>query len=88
MTKAVFNAYAPNQLQLLPPTWEEKIDKAHPVRVVDKVIEQVDLTKLYDSYEGGGCSAYNPKMLLKAIIYAYITNTYSSRKIEEALKAM
>ena len=59
MAKAVFKTYAPNQLQLLPPTWEEKIDKAHPVRVVDKVIEQLDLTKLYDSYEGGNCSAYH-----------------------------
>jgi transposase len=87
MSKAVFKTYAPNQLQLLPPTWEEKIDKAHPVRVVDKVIDEVDLTKLYNSYEGGGTSAYHPKMLLKAIIYAYICNIYSSRRIEEAIKS-
>jgi transposase len=87
MAKAVFKTYAPNQLQLLPPSWEEKIDKAHPVRVVDKVIEQLDLTQLYESYEGGGTSAYHPKMLLKAIIYAYICNIYSSRKIEEAIKS-
>src|SRR3954453_3559988 len=87
MAKAVFKTYAPNQLQLLPPSWEEKIDKAHPVRVLDKVIDQVDLTKLYESYEGGGTSAYHPKMLLKAIIYAYICNIYSSRKIEESIKS-
>src|SRR3954469_23732670 len=87
MAKAVFKTYAPNQLQLLPPSWQEKIDKAHPVRVVDKVIEQLDLTQLYESYEGGRTSAYHPKMLLKAIIYAYITNIYSSRKIEEAIKS-
>src|SRR3954471_305137 len=87
MAKAVFKTYARNELQLLPPSWEEKIDKAHPVRVVDKVIEQLDLTKLYESYEGGGTSAYHPKMLLKAIIYAYICNIYSSRKIEESIKS-
>src|SRR3954464_27954 len=87
MAKAVFKTYAPNQLQLLPPSWEEKIDKGHPVRVVDKVIDQVDLTQLYNSYEGGGTSAYHPKMLLKAILYAYICNIYSSRKIEEAIKS-
>src|SRR3982751_1668014 len=87
MAKAVFKTYAPNQLHLLHPSWEEKIDKAHPVRVVDKVIDQVDLTRLYESYEGGGSSAYHPKMLLKAIIYAYICNIYSSRKMEDAIKS-
>src|SRR3954451_16673644 len=43
--------------------------------------------KLYSTYKGGGTSSHNPKMLLKAIIYAYITNAYSSRKIEEAIKS-
>ena len=87
MAKAVFKTYTPGQLQLLPPSWDEKIDKSHPVRIVNNVIDQIDLTQLYDSYEGGGSSAYHPKMLLKGIVFAYINNIYSSRRIEEAIKS-
>jgi transposase len=87
MSKAVFKTYTPNQLQLLPPSWEEKIAANHPVRVVSSVIDSLDLNKLYESYEGGGTSSYHPKMLLKGIIFSYINNIYSSRKIEEVIKS-
>ncbi|MEZ4990959.1 MAG: transposase [Saprospiraceae bacterium] len=39
-----------------------------------------------NTYEGGGSSAYHPRMLLKALVYGYIEKLYSSRKIEKALK--
>ena len=87
MTQATFKTYSRQQIPLLPCTYEDKIAVNHPVRVVDAVVEKIDLRKLYSTYKGGGTSSYNPKMLLKAIIYAYITNTYSSRKIEEAIKS-
>lgn len=87
MMKAVFKTYTPNQMQLLPPSWEEKIPVQHPVRIINSVIDSLDLSKLYESYQGGGTSSYHPKMLLKGIIYAYINNIYSSRKIEEAIKS-
>jgi len=87
MTQATFKTYSRQQIPLLPATYEDKIAANHPVRVVDAVIEKIDLRKLYSTYKGGGTSSYNPKMLLKAVIYAYIINTYSSRKIEEAIKS-
>ncbi|MDN3659549.1 IS1182 family transposase, partial [Ferruginibacter paludis] len=43
--------------------------------------------ELYRTYKGGGTSSHHPKMLLKAVIYSYIFNIYSSRKIEEAIKS-
>jgi transposase len=87
MTQAKFKTYSRQQIPLLPATYEDKIPANHPVRVVDAVVEKIDLRKLYSTYKGGGTSSHNPKMLLKAIIYAYITNAYSSRKIEEAIKS-
>jgi transposase len=87
MTQAKFKTYSRDQLQLIPPSWDEKIKQGHPVRIVDSVIDRLDLSALYRSYKGGGTSSHNPKMLLKAIIYAYIRNIYSSRKIEDALKS-
>jgi len=87
MTQAKFKTYTRDQLQLIPVSWEEKIRQGHPVRVVDQVVDKLDLTKLYSSYKGGGTTSHSPKMLLKAVIYAYIRNIYSSRKIEDAIKS-
>lgn len=87
MIQAKFKTYTRSQLQLIPQSWDEKIKQGHPVRIVDQVVDQLNLHKLYSSYKGGGTSSHNPKMLLKAIIYAYLRNIYSSRKIEDALKS-
>ena len=80
-----FKTYSPNQTQLFSSDLCEKIPQSHPVRVVDKIIDQIDLTPLYLEYNSVGASSYHPAMLLKVIIYAYLQNIYSSRKIEEAL---
>ena len=37
-------------------------------------------------YKERGRSPYDPKMLLKVVIYAYMNNIYSCRRIEKALK--
>lgn len=84
--KVVFKTYTPNQLLLLPPSLDEKIAETHPVRIVSSVIDRINTTALEKKYEGGGTSSYHPKMLLKVMVYAYLVNTYSSRKIEEALQ--
>jgi transposase len=85
-SKVVFKNYNPNQAMLLPPSLEELIDLNHPVRTVSQVIEKIDLDSIYRKYKPGGTSSYHPRMLLKVLVYAYLSNTYSSRKIEAALK--
>lgn len=85
-SKVVFKDYPQHQLIMLPPSLEELIAPHHPVRVVNQVIEQVNLEPLLAKYKGGGTSSYHPRLLLKVIVYAYLTNIYSSRKIEEALQ--
>lgn len=84
--KAVFRNSQQNQMSMFPEDLGTWIPADHPVRVVNQVIEQVNLKRLYDSYKGGGSSSYDPKMMIKVLIYAYLDNTYSSRKIEKALK--
>jgi transposase len=87
MTQPKFKTYTRQQLQLIPQSWDEKITQGHPVRIVDSVIDKLDLSRLYSTYKGGGTTSHNPKMLLKGIIYSYINNIYSSRKIEDAMKS-
>jgi len=82
----VFKAYHQRQGMLLPPSLEELIAVNHPVRVVDEVLSKIDIQPLLRQYKTGGASSYHPGMLLKVLVYAYINNIYSSRKIEEALQ--
>jgi transposase len=82
----VFKAYTQNQAMLLPPSLDELIGADHPVRIVNQVLEKIDIEPLLKKYNGGGASSFHPRMLLKVLVFAYINNNYSSRKIEAALK--
>jgi transposase len=84
-SKVVFKDYIPNQILLLPPSLGEMINPDHPVRVVNQVIDNLDLDLLIKKYKGGGCSSYHPRLMLKILVYGYLTNQYSSRKIEQAV---
>lgn len=86
MSKPVFKPYSQHQAFLLPPTLDELIEANHPVRVVNEVIDGIDLKPLLHQYKGGGSSAYHPAMLLKVVVYSYLVNIYSSRKMESSLK--
>lgn len=85
-SKVVFKDYIPNQNVLFPPNLSELIDCKHPVRVVSNIIDGLDLKSLIRNYKPGGTSCYHPKMLLKVLVYGYLCNIYSSRKLEQALK--
>jgi len=41
--KLIFKDYNPNQILLLPPSLEDMIDLNHPVRIVNQVINRLDL---------------------------------------------
>lgn len=44
---------------LLPPCLEDLIeDKNHPVFVVDRVIDKINIEPLIKTYKGGGTSSY------------------------------
>ena len=84
--KPVFKALHQRQAMLLPPSLDELIPLKHPVRVVDEVLGKINIQPLINCYVSGGAASYHPGMLLKVMVYAYINNIYSSRKIEEALQ--
>jgi transposase len=81
----VFKSNHQHQGMLLPPDLSDLIASNHPVRVVNDVLDKVDITVLLQQYKPGGTSSYHPRMLLKVLVYGYINNIYSSRKIEEAI---
>ncbi len=83
--RVIFKEYNQHQPMLLPPSYDELIPVNHPVRIVNTIIDYIDISSLEKQYKGGGTSSYHPKMLLKVLVYAYLRNLYSSRKIEQAL---
>jgi transposase len=62
----VFKANHQNQAMLLPPDINEMIAANHPVRVVNEVLEKVDISELIKQYKPGGTSSNHPRMLLRA----------------------
>lgn len=85
ITSAIFKQYSQQQNLLLPPSLEELIPEKHLVRVVNEVVESMDISDLINMYQGGGTSSYHPRMLLKVLLYAYSVKIYTGRKIAKAL---
>lgn len=81
----VFKSSNQQQALLLPPTLEELIPSKHLVRVVNEVVESMDISALLNQYAGGGTSSYHPRILLKVLLYGYCTKIYTGRKIAKAL---
>lgn len=86
MAKLAIKAENQKQSLLFPPCLDELIPATHVVRVVNDVIERLDISCLMESYKGGGNSCYPPKMMLKLLVYSYLNNVYSSRKREQQVR--
>ena len=86
MAKIAFKNDNQKQFLLLPPSLDELIPATHPVRVVNTVIDTLNVDNLLSSYRGGGNSCFHPRQMLKILVYAYLNNIYSSRRIEQCLE--
>ena len=85
MAKLHFRPYIPNQTVLFPQRIDENIAANDPVRIVNTVVDNLNLDTFKKLYKDNGRCPYHPKMMLKVIIYAYMNNIYSCRKIEKLL---
>ena len=86
MAKIHFRPYTTKQILLFPQRIDENIAEDDPVRLVNSLIDMLDLTSFRKLYKEYGRSPFHPRMMLKAVIYGYMNNVYSCRKIEERLK--
>src|SRR5512132_1826751 len=72
------------QAFLLPPDIRDWLPSNHLAWFVLDVVEQLDLGPFLAAYraDGHGRAAYEPRMLLGVLLYAYCTGIRSSRQIE------
>jgi transposase len=75
-----------SQMFLLPQSVGDFVGEDEPVRILSEVIDSLDLHELYARYNGGGAPAYDPRMLLKVLLFALQQGMRSSRKIAATLK--
>ena len=83
-----FRAYQPDQPLLLPPDLQEWVPPGHLAHHVSDVVDALDLTAFYAPYEGDGRrnAPDEPSMMVKVLIYAYATGTFSSRAVARKLE--
>ena len=77
-----------DQLLLLPPSLREWLPEDHLVWFVRDAVDSLDLDTLTDRYRvcGKGELPYEPRMMLRVLIYSYATGVFSSRKIAKQLE--
>ena len=85
MAKIQFKSYPQGQTVLFPSDLGENIPENDPVRIVSRIVDGLNIDSLVETYEAFGCPPYHPRMLLKVVFYAYMNNTYSCRRIENAM---
>jgi transposase len=82
-----FRPYQPDQLLLLPPNLNEWLPEDHLASFVSEAVDEFALKNIYADYEKGGVGGqppYDPRMMVKLLLYGYCTGCQSSRKIEQA----
>ena len=79
-----FRACDRHQAFLLPPDVRDWLPADHLAWFVLDVVDQLDLGPFLAAYraDGQGRAAYQPRMLLAVLLYAYCTGIRSSRQIE------
>lgn len=85
-TAKTFRAYAPGQALLMSPDAREWVPDGDLAHFVGDLVEEVlDLSAIYESYvEERGFPPYDPRLMVKLLVYGYATGVTSSRKLETA----
>ena len=81
-----FRPYEPDQLFLLPPDLKQWLPEDDLVYFIIDLVNELNLEPIYELYDSsrGGQPAYNPRMMVGLLLYAYCISMPSSRKIAQA----
>jgi transposase len=83
-----FIPFDPDQPLLLPPDLRDALPSSHPAVLVGELVEQLDLRGVYADLADervGGAPGFDPRMMVRVWLYAYLTGVRSSRRVAQAL---
>ncbi len=86
MAKVHFRSYIHNKMILFPQRIDKDIAEDDPVRLLNALVDNLMLDNVYKLYKPSGRNPYHPQMMLKVVLYAYMNNIYSCRRMESLLK--
>jgi transposase len=80
-----FRPFNPDQVLLLPPSLDDWLPAEHLARFVAELVdEHLDLSRIRAAYtEGRGAPPFDPRLMVRLLIYGYTTGVRSSRAIEK-----
>ena len=81
----MFKKYDQNQQFLLPLRLDSFVPEDHIARIINDIIDAVDITAIESTYSENGSPAYHPRLMLKILLYGYMINIRSSRDIQKML---
>ena len=85
--KITYKPYNQSEQWLLPPSLDELVPQNHFVRIVSKTVDELKIEEVFArNTKGGRASRYNPVMLLKVLIYCYMTGTAIQRQMKTQLE--
>jgi transposase len=84
---ASYITYQPEQQQLLPNALQDWLPQGHLAYFINDTVDSLNLSSFHDRYAKGGPrnQPFHPAMMVKVMVYAYATGTFSSRKIARKL---
>ncbi len=63
MAQPVFKSYSQGQAVLFPASLDEKLPADSPARLVNEIVDNLDISRVIDTYKGGGSSAISKRAL-------------------------
>lgn len=81
-----FRPFDPGAVMLVPPSLDDWLPEGHLARFIAELVdEQLDLSRFYASYARvKGQPPYDPRLMLRIVLYGYCVGVRSSRQIERA----
>ena len=71
-----FREYNQEQGQFIPLILTKAIEEDHPARVINDIIEALDISGIYDYYSKEGNPSYHPLMMLKVVVVVVVVHVY------------
>ena len=83
-----YRAYIPEQSLLMPPSLSDWLAEDHLSYFISDAVDAMDLSGFEQRHgtDGPGNQAFDPRMMVKVMIYGYGTGVFSSRKIAAKLR--
>jgi transposase len=78
--------YNNKAMLLFPASIGDYLSEDHLAWMIDEVVDEFNLDRLYNKLPSVGNPSYHPKMMLKILFYGYATSVFSARKLAKKLE--